>query len=97
MSQDHSRHEPHSHDRHDAVDELSPKEKLLKLLEYWMKHNEEHARTYRQWAETAGAQSMPEVALRLKEAAEATVAVNRQFAAALELVREAAGEKQGGS
>ena len=40
MSHDHSRHEPHSHDRHDAGDELSPKEKLLKLLEHWMKHND---------------------------------------------------------
>lgn len=54
-----------------------------------MRHNEEHVRTYRQWAETAGAQSMPEVALRLKEAAESTVAINRQFEAALKLVREA--------
>ena len=53
-----------------------------------MEHNEGHAQTYRQWAETAGAQSMPEVALRLKEAAEATLAVNRRFEAALKLVCE---------
>jgi len=61
---------------------------MVKLLEHWMKHNEGHAQTYRQWAETAGAQSMPEVALRLKEAAEATLAVNRRFEAALKLVCE---------
>jgi hypothetical protein len=93
MSHHNSRHEPHSHDRHDAGDELSPKEKLLKLLEHWMKHNEGHAQTYRQWAETAGAQSMPEVALRLQEAAEVTVAVNRQFEAALKCLRKTEGEK----
>ena len=51
-----------------------------------MRHNEEHARTYRQWAETAGAQSMPEVALRL-------LAVNRQFEAALKCLRKTEGEK----
>jgi len=58
-----------------------------------MKHNEGHAQTYRQWAETAGAQSMPEVALRLQEAAEVTVAVNRQFEAALKCLRKTEGEK----
>lgn len=93
MSHDHSRHEPHSHDRHDAGDELSPKEKLLKLLEHWMKHNEGHAQTYRQWAETAGAQSMPAVARCLEEAVEATLAVNRQFEAALKCLRKTEGEK----
>jgi len=89
MSHNHSHHLPHSQDHHGTGEELAPRAKLVKLLEHWMRHNEEHARTYRQWAETAGAQSMPEVALRLKEAAESTVAINRQFEAALKLVREA--------
>lgn len=90
MSHHHSHHEQHSHDHHDSGEELAPEEKLVKLLEYWMKHNEGHAQTYRQWAETAGAQSMPEVALQLNEAAEATLAINRQFKAALKWMRETA-------
>jgi hypothetical protein len=88
MSHHHPHHEQPSHDHHDSGEELALREKMVKLLEHWMKHNEGHAQTYRQWAETAGAQSMPEVALRLKEAAEATLAVNRRFEAALKLVCE---------
>ena len=87
MSHHNSQHERASHDHHGTGEELAPRAKLVKLLKHWMRHNEEHARTYRQWAETAGAQSMPEVALRLKEAAESTVAINRQFEAALKCVR----------
>ncbi len=30
-------------------------EKLKKLLRHWKEHNDEHARTYRDWAEKASA------------------------------------------
>jgi hypothetical protein len=87
MSHNHSHHLPHSQGHHGTGEELAPRAKLVKLLEHWMRHNEEHARTYRQWAETAGAQSMPAVAGCLEEAAAATVAINRQFEAALNRLR----------
>jgi|PlaIllAssembly_1097288.scaffolds.fasta_scaffold2278904_1 hypothetical protein len=87
MSHHNSQHERASHDHHGTGEELAPRAKLVKLLKHWMRHNEEHTRSYRQWAETADAQSMPEVALRLKEAAQAPVGIDRQFEAALRCVR----------
>ena len=88
MSYHHPHHEQPSHDHHDSGEELALREKMVKLLEHWMKHNEGHALTYRQWAETAGAQSMGVVATYLEEAAEATLSINRQFEAALKCMRE---------
>jgi hypothetical protein len=88
MSHRHSHHEHPAHHHHDSTDELSPREKLVKLLEHWIKHNEGHAQTYQEWAEKAGAISMgAEVEGCLKEAAGQTLAVNGRLETALKLIR----------
>jgi hypothetical protein len=52
MSDDHQHH--HHHD-HDSQGELSFDEKIEKMLSHWIKHNEDHASNYRNWAEKAKA------------------------------------------
>ena len=88
MSHHHSGHEQHSHDHHDSGDELTSMQKLAMLLEHWMKHNENHAQTYREWAHKAAALAMHDVRARIEEAMELTLAANRKFEQALKRVRE---------
>lgn len=77
----HEHHHPHN--PREPEKELTFEQKLATLLGHWKKHNEEHARTYRQWAEKAAEQSLGEVGASLKEAADMTVALNRRFDDAL--------------
>ncbi|UCD79696.1 MAG: hypothetical protein JSW26_30645 [Desulfobacterales bacterium] len=77
MSTDH-----HHHD-HDTHDEMPFDEKLIKLLNHWIKHNEDHALNYRNWAEKAKANGRQKTAEFLTEAAEMSLAINEKFAAAL--------------
>ena len=77
MSTDH-----HHHD-HDSHDEIPFDEKLIKLLSHWIKHNEDHALNYRNWAEKAKANGKSEAAGMLEEAAEMSLTINENFEAAL--------------
>jgi hypothetical protein len=79
----------HSHD-HPQVGpapgsgpEPGPADKLRILLAHWMKHNDAHAETYRQWAQRAEEMSLGDVAGRLMEAVDLTLAINRTLDAAL--------------
>ena len=67
------------HHHSDSSDELSLDQKLLKLLEHWVKHNTDHAVTYRNWAEKAKANGMSEVAQLLDDAAAASLQINDFF------------------
>ena len=77
MSTDH-----HHHD-HDSHEEMPFDEKLMKLLSHWIKHNQDHALNYRNWAEKAKTNGKDQVAGLLEEAAELSLAVNEKFEAAL--------------
>ncbi len=61
------------------MDEL---EKLKKLLPHWMKHNDEHAMTYRDWAEKMST-------LGKKELSEALKAIHQESQKLRELFEEA--------
>lgn len=62
---------------------LTDTEKLGKLLEHWIKHNEEHATTYREWSKKANAEELKEVAEILEEATNSTLSLNALFREAL--------------
>jgi hypothetical protein len=81
MSDDH-----HHHD-HESQGELSFDEKLEKMLSHWIKHNEDHALNYRNWAENAKANGREKAGLLLEEAADTSLAINEKFQAALELAK----------
>jgi len=67
--------------------ELSFDEKLIKLLEHWIRHNQEHAQTYGDWAEKAAADSKGEVSILLNEAVSLSLDLNRKFELALTKMR----------
>ena len=73
----------HHHHDHDFHEELSFEEKLMRLLSHWIKHNEDHALNYRNWAEKAKTNDKGQTAGLLEEAAELSLAVNEKFEAAL--------------
>ncbi|MBW1989796.1 MAG: hypothetical protein JRI97_09630 [Deltaproteobacteria bacterium] len=84
-------HDPghkHSHGHEHQPAAVTTSEKLEKLLEHWIKHNEDHAETFRTWKERADEEGLSQVAEVLKEAADANLALNRKMAAALESLRK---------
>ncbi len=58
-------------------------EKLMKLLSHWIKHNQDHALNYRNWAEKAKTNGKGQAAGLLEEAADMSLAINEKFEAAL--------------
>ncbi len=77
MSDDH-----HHHD-HDSHGELSFDEKMTKMLDHWIKHNQDHALNYRNWAEKAKANAKDDAGVLLEEAADMSLAINDLFKKAL--------------
>jgi len=78
MSEDH-----HHHHEHDSHGELSFDEKIVKILNHWIKHNEDHASNYRNWAEKAKANGKEKAGKFLLEAAQMSLATNDLFEKAL--------------
>jgi hypothetical protein len=62
---------------------MSTKEKLAKLLDHWMQHSEEHAKSYELWAQRAASEGLSEVAALLEKAAGKTRAADEDFKAAV--------------
>ena len=58
-------------------------EKLKVLLHHWMEHNNEHADSYRDWAEKASSLGNEELAKALRRLYEETKRLNGLFAEAL--------------
>ncbi|MDI6744573.1 MAG: hypothetical protein QMD07_04255 [Thermodesulfovibrionales bacterium] len=54
-------------------------EKLKHLLEHWSEHNEEHAKTYLEWAEKAAASGNKDLSSILKEIADSTKRMDGLF------------------
>ena len=77
----------HHHDHDEIKTDLSFEEKIAKLLAHWIKHNDDHALTYTDWAKKAKDNRMAEIGRALDEAAEATRALNERFEAALRLMK----------
>ncbi|MBC7249321.1 MAG: hypothetical protein H5T62_03480 [Anaerolineae bacterium] len=61
--------------------------KLLRLLPYWIEHNEEHAGSFRRWAEVARGLGQTEVAERMEAAVARMEACNEELRAALDLLQ----------
>ncbi len=76
----------HSHDHPGDGQEMPFDEKLLKLLSHWIRHNDDHAENYRQWAGKARAHRLTEAGDLLDKAADMTDLISRQFKAAADAV-----------
>jgi hypothetical protein len=92
MSHDHSHdheHEHHHHHHHHGHTQaaLSFAEKLTKLLDHWIQHNDHHAEDYRKWAQEARQNDQAAVAEQLDAAAELTETITDRFRAAADSVK----------
>lgn len=83
MGHHHHDHE-HGHDHDHSHSEKRPfDEKMAKRIEHWVRHNDEHAETYREWAGSARENGMAEIGAFLDSAANLTAAITDQLKAAL--------------
>jgi len=80
-------HHHHEDTRIERQSSLSEREKLGKLLEFWIKHNDDHVNTYREWSKKAGRENMGEVVNLLEEASELTLSINELFKQAMKELR----------
>ncbi len=92
----HSDHEHHHHEHHhdgDHHDErhcdpekLSETHKLAKMMEHWVRHNEDHAKSFRDWSDRARAAGHEDVARILEDMAAGAGAQNAKLGEALKLL-----------
>ncbi len=60
----------------DGSSSLSMKDKLTKLLDHWVHHNQDHVASYRLWAERARSEGLHTVADTLETVAQKSVELN---------------------
>lgn len=77
---------PHHHHDHEMQSSLSFDEKMIKLLEHWIKHNDDHVQTYRDWAQKAKEKKKIKSALMLEDAAEMTLSISKKFELAIKFI-----------
>lgn len=80
-----SHHHEHGHHHHHHTEEEIPFiQKMEKLLDHWIKHNLDHAKSYRDWKVKAEKESLTGLAEVLEEAAQATTQLNEKLEKALQ-------------
>jgi rubrerythrin len=68
---------------------LTPVEKLTKMVDHWLHHNDDHARSFSAWAERARELGRTDVAALIEDAARQSLAQNDLFLKALDLLKSA--------
>jgi hypothetical protein len=77
----------HHHHHHDVKSDLTFEDKLIKLLEHWLKHNADHAGTYREWSEKARTNNLSQVADLLEQVSTMSVDLDDKFREALAIIQ----------
>ncbi len=80
-------HSHHGHEKSESHGALSEADKLTKIVEHWIRHNEEHAKSYRDWADRARDMGREEVYMILDEVATGTQAQSKNLEKALALLK----------
>lgn len=75
----HNHTHDHGHDHQPGHRSLSFADKLIKLLDHWIQHNDHHAEDYRKWAGEARENGQAPVADQLDAAADLTDAISARF------------------
>ena len=75
----------HHHDKEDG--EMPFQEKIIRIMEHWIKHNLDHADSFRDWAHRAEHETMTDIARLLEEAAELNLRINSKLEEALKHLR----------
>ena len=77
----------HHHGPDDTESDLSFEEKMLKLLDHWKKHNDEHVASYKKWARRVRQEGKPDIAGLMESAAEKTALLNNDFQEAIDRLK----------
>ncbi len=77
-----------THSHFETQSTLSFDEKMIKLLEHWINHNDDHAKTYRDWAARAKEKDMATEASLLEDAADITLSISKKFEEAKALIKK---------
>ena len=83
----HDHDHDHEHHHHDAPAAMPFAEKLVKRLEHWHRHNEDHLGDYQQWVAEADRQGHSRVAAHLREVSALTRQISERLAQALAAAR----------
>ena len=90
---DEHHHHHHDHHNHHDPDEnkqaLTFPEKARKLIAHWIRHNEDHAHSYRQWADEFRRNDLSAAAAMLESAAELTSQINHTLVQAEDTISPA--------
>jgi len=78
-----SHHHHHHHHDHDIKSDLTMEQKLEKLVNHWIKHNEDHEKSYREWMAKAEDSGLAKTAKIFGEVAELTSEINTKLKEAL--------------
>jgi hypothetical protein len=81
-------HDHHHHHHKDAESELTVLEKAVKMIEHWIKHNQDHSKTYREWADKLKKENLPAAAALIDEVAASHDGINDKFQQAVDLIRK---------
>jgi hypothetical protein len=82
-------HQDHPHDHDPAVkstDEAMETAKLRKIVEHWIGHNEDHANSYRLWADRAKDAGYPQAGELLEQIASEVNLQNDKFAKIIQII-----------
>lgn len=87
-----SHHHDHDHHHHDhtknAESPMTVLEKAFKMIEHWIKHNDDHSATYREWANKLKKENLPEAAALIDEVAVIQESINHKFQQAASIIRK---------
>ena len=81
----------HEHDREKEGQAVSEVVKLRMMVEHWISHNEEHARSYTLWAGRAREAGCEEPAEILEAIASETIDQNERFMKIMDIIDSAGG------
>jgi len=84
----HHNHEHEHHHERETTSPLSFSGRMIKRLENWIKHNNDHAKTYREWAENAKENDMDNVGVLLDDVVKRTKLITEKFEEALKIVKQ---------
>lgn len=83
----HHHNHPH-HNDHDIPSQLTLAEKAIKMLEHWIRHNQDHAKTYLEWSDKLKDLNLTEASALIDEAASMSAKINEKFQKAADLIRK---------
>ncbi len=76
-----------NHHHHDTESNLPFEEKLNKLFAHWIKHNDDHIKTYEKWSKEAEKNGFKEIATLIRDVSDMTGEINEKLKSGTSLLQ----------